>query len=90
MPSGTSNPAALVWRLFCLVVAAVGLGGSSYYLVSSRIPLVLAFIPVGEVTRDNNPIMFWLIVASGLIVGALGLVGLLRRFGNANEPNPDE
>ncbi len=90
MPSDTQNPAALVWRLFCLVVAAVGLGGSSYFVVSSRVPLVLAFIPVGEVTRDSSPMMFWLIVTSGLVVGALGLVGLLRRRGNANEFDPGE
>ena len=90
MTSEAQNPPALVWRLFCLVVAAVGLGGSGNSVVNSRVPLVLAFIPVGKVTRVNSPIMYWLIVTSGLIVGALGLVGLSRRIGNTDEFDPEE
>ena len=85
VPSDTQDLAAFVWRLFCVVVAAVSLGGSTYFVVSSRVPLILAFIPLGEVTRDDSPIMFWMIVASGLIAGILGLVGLFRRIGNTNK-----
>ncbi len=79
MPSDKEKPDVSVWRVFCLVVAAVGLGGSGYLVVTSRVPLVLAFIPVGEVTRDNSPILFWLIVTGGPVAGPLGLVGLFRR-----------
>jgi hypothetical protein len=54
-------------------------------LLSSRFPVIVDCLPAGEVTRDDSPIIFWLIISSGLLLGVLGLVGLLLRIDNRSE-----
>jgi len=55
-------------------MGAAACGCAIYFLVSSEVPLVLFFIPVGEVSRENSPTMFWLFVAGHVILGVVCLV----------------
>ena len=59
---------------FCLILALVALGCAVYYLIAWEVPVVLFFIPVGKITTENQPALFWSIVFAHAVVSLLGLV----------------
>ena len=73
------------WLLVSLI-AAVCL---CYYLIADRVPLVTFFVPVGEVSRSSNTLLFWvMIVAHGLLAIVGFIIGsriLLRKRPSPNE-----
>lgn len=69
------------WAAICGIVAIVSAGGVCYYLATDTIPIILCFIPFGDIERDRQPILYWLIVAVHiLLTGVAVIVGLWLTF----------
>jgi len=77
------------WISVWWLVSLTAFGGMAYYLIASEIPIVLFFIPVGKITTENQPILFWSVVFAHLAVGALGLVQSVRRARRRTELETD-
>ncbi len=71
----------LVGVILCAVISVAALGCGAYFLLTGTVPLVLLFVPTGTVTRQDQPTLFWVFVASHLVVGVIALLaaGLIGR-----------
>ena len=80
-----------IWQSLCLSASIAGFGCAIYSLASSRVPMVMAFLPIGFVTRTDNAALFWIYIVLFLAVGVAGLAGffVVRRRAAARSQNSD-
>ena len=62
----------------CLIVAVVAFGSMVYSLVTGEVPLGVFFVPVGKVTRHENPPVYWAFIISHLVL-AIGTLLVAKR-----------
>jgi hypothetical protein len=71
--------------ILCAVISVAALGCGACFLLTGTVPLVLLFVPTGTVTYQDHPALFWVFVASHLLVGIVSLLaaGLISRRASA-------
>ena len=81
MKDGMLRMTQRILLALCLIVSAVALGCAAYFLVTSRVPLVIAFVPAGRITIEEQPWLYWSFVSSHILLGILALIaaGLISR-----------
>jgi len=72
----------------CSIVALAAVASILYYLIEAQVPVVLFFIPLGKITLEDQPALFWSIVAAHAVVAALALVLGIRFAWGRNDEAP--